>query len=267
MTPPTEPIDRIAAALDRHDRLAIAVSGGVDSMTLAHVAHRRAGADLRVVHAVSPAVPAAATARVRRHAERRGWALIEIDAGEFADPRYRANPLDRCYFCKVNLYDRIAEVTRRPIASGTNRDDLGDFRPGLRAAGERHVVHPFVEAGIGKSDIYAVARSFGLDDLAELPAQPCLASRIETGIRVERDDLALVERIEAELAGRLPLASAIRCRVTHAGIVVECAPLPEPEEQSEIAARIASLVQAAGRAFAGIRSYRRGSAFLHPASP
>ncbi len=267
MTPPIESVDRLAAALDRHDRLAIAVSGGVDSMTLAHVAHRRSVADLHVVHAVSPAVPAAATARVRRHAERHGWALTEIDAGEFADPRYRANPLDRCYFCKVNLYDRIAEVTRRPIASGTNRDDLGDFRPGLRAAAERGVVHPFVEAGIAKAEIYAIAQALGLADLAELHAQPCLASRIETGIRVEQDDLALVERIEAELAERLPLASAIRCRVTQLGIAVECEPLPDRDERSILTARLTSLVEAAGREFAGIRSYRRGSAFLHPVSP
>src|SRR6266852_20310 len=78
------------------DRVAVAVSGGVDSMTLAHLVHRHHGARAQMVHAVSPAVPAEATARVRAHAERHGWALALIDAGEFADTRYRANPVDRC---------------------------------------------------------------------------------------------------------------------------------------------------------------------------
>ena len=111
--------------------LAIAVSGGVDSMTLAHAAHRAGPPGLLVVHALSPAVPAEATARVRDHATRFGWRLTEVDAGEFADPEYRANPVNRCYFCKTNLYDRIAHVTEGPIASGANLDDLGDYRPGL----------------------------------------------------------------------------------------------------------------------------------------
>ena len=105
-----------------------------------------------MLHAVSPAVPPHATARVRAHAERHGWALTVADAGEFDDPRYRANPVDRCYFCKSNLYDRIRSVTEGTVASGTNLDDLGDYRPGLKAAAERGVVHPFVEAGIDKAD-------------------------------------------------------------------------------------------------------------------
>ena len=79
--------------------LAIAVSGGVDSMTLAHAAHRAGVPGLIVVHALSPAVPEEATARVREHAARFGWRLTELDAGEFADPAYRANPVNRCYFC------------------------------------------------------------------------------------------------------------------------------------------------------------------------
>ena len=89
-----------------------------------------------MVHAASPAVPAEATARVRAHADRYGWALTLIDAGEFADSRYRTNPIDRCYFCKSNLYARIAGIFAGVILSGTNTDDLGDYRPGLKAAGE-----------------------------------------------------------------------------------------------------------------------------------
>ena len=103
-----------------------------------------------MVHALSPAVPVAATARVREMSEREGWDLREMGAGEFADPDYRANPYNRCYFCKSNLYRSIRTITDRRIASGANLDDLSDYRPGLQAAAERGVVHPFVEAAIDK---------------------------------------------------------------------------------------------------------------------
>ena len=95
-----------------------------------------------------------------------------IDAGEFDDARYRANPVDRCYFCKTNLYARIRRATADPIASGTNLDDLGDYRPGLRAAAERGVVHPFVEAGIDKAAICALAPDLGLADLGGCRRSP-----------------------------------------------------------------------------------------------
>src|SRR5262249_24880781 len=121
----------LEAILANLPSLAIAVSGGVVSMSLAHAAHRVGGPRLLVVHALPPSVPAQAAVRVRDHANRFGWRLTEVDAGEFADPEYRANPVNRCYFCKTNLYARIAHVTEGPIASGANLDDLGDYRPGL----------------------------------------------------------------------------------------------------------------------------------------
>lgn len=247
-------------ALARHPRLAIAVSGGVDSMTLAHAAHAVLPA-ARMLHAVSPAVPAKATARVRRHAEAHGWALSLIDAGELADPRYAENPVNRCYFCKTNLYARMAEVTDDMLASGTNLDDLGDYRPGLDAAKVFRVVHPFVEVGLTKADVYAIAAELGLNDLAALPAQPCLASRIETGIHVDALTLAFVERAEAALRGAMPAAHDVRCRVTAAGIVGEAQPFPD--EPTEAAAVLAAHCAREGRVFAGLRPYRRGAAFLH----
>src|SRR3954471_25073983 len=179
------PETRLIDALDRHPELVIAVSGGVDSMTLAYIAHRFSRSAVSMLHAVSPAVPPHATARVRSHAERWGWALTVTDAGEFEDPRYRANPADRCYFCKSNLYDLVRSVYQGTVASGTNLDDLGDYRPGLKAASQRVVVLPFVEAEIDKATVRDIAHRHGLDDLAELPAQPCLSSRVETGIAID----------------------------------------------------------------------------------
>lgn len=252
---------RLLVVLDRFPALAIAVSGGVDSMTLASAAHRKARGRVAMIHAVSPAVPAAASERVRTRAAREGWDLIVTGAGEFEDERYRANPADRCYFCKTNLYARIRALTQDRIASGANIGDLGDYRPGLLAAAERDVVHPFIEAGIDKPEIRVLARRYGLDEVAELPAQPCLASRVETGIAINADDLAFVDRVETTLARLAPANATLRCRVTHKGIVVE---LGEDAAPSAPLLRDAAraLCDAASRPFLGVQDYRKGAMFL-----
>jgi len=252
---------RLLGVLKAYGELAIAVSGGIDSMTLAFVAHRSSGQPVSMVHAVSPAVPAEATARIRRYAAREGWRLSTVDAGEFADASYRANPVNRCYFCKSNLYDRIRELSPGLIASGTNLDDLGDFRPGLKAAEERRVVHPFVEARIGKAGIRELARWHGLTDIAELPAQPCLASRVETGIRIEADDLAFIDAAERHIRGHVSANANVRCRLTRHGVVLEVGG-QDNCDLDHLAGLARIFCQDAGRVFAGVRPYRQGSAFL-----
>jgi uncharacterized protein len=255
----------LTACLSRHARLAIAVSGGVDSVTLAAFAHRlqQAGAVglVEMIHAVSPAVPPAATERVRARAAREGWRLTVTGAGEFDDQRYRNNPVNRCYFCKTNLYDRIRSVSTGAIASGANLDDLGDYRPGLMAASERGVVHPYIEAGMDKASVRALARRLGLDEVAELPAQPCLASRVETGIAIDPDDLAFIDLVETRLAAHAPAGMALRCRVTHAGIAIEAGKeVADAERLGDLARR---LCREHGRHLVGIGPYRRGAMFVH----
>ncbi len=267
MSGPPDRQATLLAVLDRHDAIAVAASGGVDSMVLAYVAHRFSRADITVMHAVSPAVPLAATQRVREHARRHGWTLRLLDAGEMADPDYLRNPVDRCFHCKKNLYGRIAEVAGGTIASGTNLDDLADFRPGLEAAKARAVVHPYVEAGLAKADVYALARAHGLDDLAALPAQPCLASRIETGIAVDRDALHFIERAELALASRLPGRRAIRCRITAGGVYFALDVMPEGGEREALEQWARAFCDESGRAFAGLRPYRQGAAFLRVTGP
>ncbi len=239
--------------------LAIAVSGGVDSLTLAAVAHELLGDEARMHHAVSPAVPAEATGRTQATADARGWPLTVFDAGEFADPAYRANPVDRCFFCKTSLYGAVARNAGvgALILSGTNTDDLGEYRPGLDAARDHGVRHPFVEAGIGKSGVRAIARAIGLGGIAELPASPCLSSRVETGIAIDPAMLAIVGQIETLVRDRLN-PSTVRCRVRAAGLVVE---LDEQTFSSLDADSEAALCELAGRTLT-FAPYRNGSAFL-----
>ena len=258
-------LSRLEGQLTRYPRLAVALSGGVDSMTLAAVACRVLGERVMLVHAVSPAVPEEASDRVREHAQRLDWPLTIVEAGEFSDDRYRSNPVNRCYYCKTNLYTRLRQVWDGPVASGANLDDLGDYRPGLLAASEKEVVHPLVDAAIDKQMVRAIARHHRLDDVAELPAQPCLSSRIETGLAINAADLMFVHRIEAFLSTVLGPGD-LRCRITAAGVRIE---IPEDTRVAhenqwdclslELERRIAD----DGRRFAGYDSYRRGSAFLH----
>ncbi len=156
----------------------------------------------------------------------------------------------------------FARTPRIPIASGTNRDDLSDFRPGLRAAAEHDVIHPYVEARLDKGDVYALASKLGLDDLERLPAQPCLASRVETGIAIAPSDLAFIDDVEMRLAAALGNDAVVRCRVTHAGVVIEL----DDANFAATASTARHIGEAAchstGRTFAGIRHYRRGAAFL-----
>ncbi len=245
---------------------AIAVSGGIDSLTLATAAHRVLGGRVTMHHATSPAVPAEATQRTRSLAAERGWTLDVFDAGEFADPGYRANPVNRCFFCKTNLYGAVAARTTNIILSGTNLDDLGEYRPGLEAAKRHSVRHPFVEAGVDKPTVRALAAELGLGALAALPAAPCLSSRIETGIPIEAPMLQLVHAAE-RLVQETLAPRTVRCRVRAAGIVIELdrAALDalEGTQRTALVGKVAAMAAQAGLdAAVSLALYRNGSAFL-----
>jgi len=259
--------ETVSTLIGGFDRAAVAVSGGVDSLTLATLAGRILGDRVRMYHAVSPAVPQDATDRVRGLASERGWELDVIDAGEFSRPDYVSNPVDRCFHCKTSLYSSIVpRAGGATVLSGTNLDDLGEYRPGLRAAQEHGVRHPFVEAAVDKSAVREIAQHLGLGEIAELPSAPCLSSRVETGIPIRADMLAGIHRAERLLARALA-PRTVRARVRASGIVVELdndamarlASLDRTELERDIARCFGAAAEGAAIRFA---PYRNGSAFL-----
>lgn len=259
--------DALLDALRGAPDLAVAVSGGVDSLTLATLISRHLRARTTIFHAVSPAVPDEATARVRALAARESWPLQIIDADEFSDDRYRRNPVNRCFHCKTHLYEAIASRTSAQILSGTNLDDLGEYRPGLEAAKAHGVRHPYVEAAIDKKMVRRIAARLDLGAIADLPAAPCLSSRIETAIAIDPEVLALVHRIE-KFVGESISPRTVRCRIRASGMVIE---LDEPslrrlrpEELYAIRDGAAELARESCRSYVlSFEAYRSGSAFLH----
>ncbi|MEP6692225.1 MAG: ATP-dependent sacrificial sulfur transferase LarE [Gemmatimonadaceae bacterium] len=181
----------------------VGFSGGVDSAYLACVAVEALGADrVTAVIGRSASYPEEQWANARTVAVRVGLTVREVDTDELADPRYAANPSNRCYFCKSELWSRL-----RPIADavgagvlvdGTNADDLCEYRPGARAAAEHGVRSPLAEVGLTKSEIRALSRERGIPTWSR-PSSPCLASRLPYGTPVTVERLRAVERAERVL--------------------------------------------------------------------
>jgi uncharacterized protein len=180
----------------------VAFSGGVDSSLVAAFAARALGGRALAVTAVSPALATGELDGARAVAEAVGIRHETITTAELEREGYRRNDRDRCYHCKTELYDQLAALAARrryaTVLSGANADDLGDWRPGLIAAAEHGVIHPLLEAGVGKEEVRRLARELGVPSAAK-PAAPCLASRIPYGVAVEPDVLAQIDRAELAL--------------------------------------------------------------------
>lgn len=255
---------RIEALLSETSDFVVAVSGGVDSMLLSYIAHAKTSSNVRMAHAYSPAVPTDAIQRIKQYAGTYNWSLYVLDAEELKDSDYKKNPVNRCYFCKTKLYSRIAnEFPSLPIYSGTNLDDLTDYRPGLIAASENQVRAIYVEAEISKQDIYDIASYLGLSDLESLPAQPCLASRVETGIVIQPDDLHFINEVEAAAKSKFSQLNTVRCRITANGVRFEVGDDLLDTEKAALSKTVQHLCAEHNRDFAGIQEYQKGSAFIH----
>lgn len=204
----------------------IGYSGGVDSTYLAAVALDVLGRDrVLAVTGHSASVPMEQRQSAARIALELGLPHRTIDTGEVDDPRYAANPTNRCFFCKSELWSRLGAVAEQrsgaTLLDGSNADDRADWRPGFRAATEHGVRSPLLESGLGKSDIRALSRARGLETWDQ-PAAPCLASRIPYGLAVTPARLRAIEAAEADLRA----IGLIVFRVRHHGDTarVEVAP-------------------------------------------
>lgn len=191
--------EALIAVLGPMPGVAVAFSGGVDSSVVAKAAVIAHGHRAVAFTADSPSVPRAELTAAKSLAQMMGIHHVILGTREFESPGYLRNAGDRCYYCKSELYDRILEEMPKyslsVIVSGANLDDLGDYRPGLTAAAERHIRHPLQEAGFTKSDVRALALEWGLP-VWDKPASPCLSSRLAPGLEVTPERTRRVENAE-----------------------------------------------------------------------
>jgi uncharacterized protein len=241
----------------------IAFSGGVDSAYLAYVAARELGDQALAVTGESPSYPdfqrQDALAVVRDFAIPHETIITE----ELADPNYQANPTNRCYFCKHELFDKLTVLAQERgfafVCDGNNADDVGDYRPGRKAAAELQVRSPLIEAGLTKADIRVLAHAAGLP-IWDRPASACLSSRIPYGMPVTIQKLSDIERGEAAL--RKLGFRQMRVRHHDAVARIEIAPDELPRALNiEMAQQIAAAFKRIGFQYVALdlEGYRQGA--------
>jgi pyridinium-3,5-biscarboxylic acid mononucleotide sulfurtransferase len=209
--------ERLTSLLHGYRRVVVAFSGGVDSSVVAAACQRSRLDFVCAITAQSPSVPSWQLETACAVAAEIGVPHQVVQTGELEHRDYQRNDSNRCFYCKDTLYAAISEVIRSvvdrdgqevTVVSGTNHDDLGDHRPGITAGQRRQVVAPLAEMGFGKSKVRDLARHFGLSN-HDLPASPCLASRIAYGVEVTSQRLKKIEQAEAWLKSR----GVTECRV------------------------------------------------------
>lgn len=246
--PPDAQQAALLAELTALGSCAVAFSGGVDSAVVAQAAFLALGAKAVAVTAVSPSLASGELERASDLARRIGIRHHVIETNELARPGYGRNGTDRCYHCKSELYDRIAPLLAEwnvdHIVNGANRDDLADYRPGMKAASERRVFSPLIAAGLTKGDVRRLARMWDLP-VWDKPASPCLSSRIAYGTEVTPARLRRIDEAEAYLRSLGLVEVRVRCHDQElARLEVPPADLPRLASEpirTELVARLKAL--------------------------
>ena len=258
--------DALRSFIGGFESAVVAYSGGVDSSLVAFVTAQTLGAKALAVTSGSASLKRSDLALSAELAERWGMAHRVIVTDELDDPNYRANPVNRCFYCKTSLYDRLDDIARAEgfavVFNGTNVDDLGDHRPGLIAASEHGVRAPLAETGFTKADVRALAAALGLDNAAK-PQSACLSSRVPYGTAIDAGLLNQIERAESAL---LALGFS-QFRVRHHGEVARLEIMPD-EFEAALAKRDALIerVKACGYRFVALDLAGFKSGSLNPAA-